>query len=425
VRWSLGSQQILQSFQGDTAAPTLRFTLPPVTHPQPVRLERTLLRDARSDAAVGWTLWVLPDAPALDPGLLVAGDDDRLAGLFDGARRIGADDPIDPATPVVVAVALTSPILDYLQAGGRVLHLTSSRPGSFKQEGTWFLRGTTWAPPEPKAFFDRCPRDLLGDLQLFELGGETVIRGKLLWEQVDPLLAFIETHDLLTVRPNLLLFDTAVGQGRLIVSALRHEGGPQTHYAGWWLARLLVDYLQHGPRSQCRLAEDTVRALRESLAAETIEVGATWCFLLDPDDVGVARGYHQPDFDDSDWQVLETRSAEEGGIWNRYDGWGWYRRTVSIQESWKGRPIRIVFDSVDDMYRLYVNGRPAGGHGQLDRSETSFLRRTWLDITEHVQPGHENTLVVRVHDWVGAGGLNGKVWLTTGPVGPEGDLLQR
>ena len=428
TRWSLAGQTVDQDLRNDMTDSSIRFVLPDVTQPQAMRLERMLLwqDDRPSGPGVDWTLWVLPEPAAAGPGTAVAAaDDERLTGLFDDARRVSAAEPIGAKAAVLITTALTPAILDYLEAGGNVLHLTSNRAGSFKQEGIWFLRGTAWAPPEPKAFFDRCPQAMLGDLQLFDLGGQAVIRGELLWEQVDPLLTFIETHDLKTVRPNLLLFDTAVGRGRLIVSALHHEGGTKTNYAGWWLAHVLVDYLQAGPRPQRRLTDQTIGALRESLSAESRDLDPTWRFMLDPKDQGTAKGYFRRDYDDSAWRTLQAASAQEGEVWNRYDGWGWYRRTVKIDKTWNQRPVRIVFDSVDDMYQLYVNGRLVGGHGRLDRSETSFLRRTWLDVTEYVEFDRLNTLAVRVHDWVGAGGLNGKVWLTTGPVGPLGDLLQR
>jgi len=77
------------------------------------------------------------------------------------------------------------------------------------------------------------------------------------------------------------------------------------------------------------------------------------------------------------------------------------------------------------MYRLYVNGKSAGGYGKIDRSESSFLKRTWLDIGDYVTYGGDNTLALQVHDWVGSGGLNGNVWLTTGPADEALELLKR
>jgi len=428
VRWSLGDQRFVQGVGGDGAGPTLRFDLPRVDRPRAVRLERVAVgADGRAiGPPVGWTLWVLPDPPELAEGVMVVDfGDAAVSDLFEGAGRLEPDSAIDARVRAVVTTAMTEPVLAYLRDGGRVLHLASDRSGSFKTESTWFLRGTAWAPRVSRAFSERCPAGVLQDLQNFELGADGVIRGELLWEQVDPLLTFIETHDLTTVRPNLLLFATTVGRGRLVVSALRHTGGAATNYAGWWLARVLVDHLVRGPAPGRGLDASVIDALWAGLAAEDRPVDPVWRFRKDPENVGVERGFFRVDFDDGDWQRLRARSAEEGRIWAGYDGWGWYRCRVPIDAGWKGRPVRIVFDSVDDMYRLYVNGREAGGHGRMDRSETSYLQRTWVDVSDLVEPGRENTLVVRVYDWVGAGGLNGAIRLTTGPVGPAADLIRR
>lgn len=374
-----------------------------------------------------WPLWALPDPAPVPPNTILHGEpgEREPATLFPGATALPPEAPIPAGTALVVTTALSGPVLDYLEAGGRVLHLTSSQRGSWRDEGTWWLRGTVWSPPRPTGFADRVPGELLRYLQLFELGGNTCLRGERLWREVDPLLMFVETHDLDRVRPNLLLFDTRVGAGRLAVSCLRHEGGEAENYAGLWLARELAAYLLDGPPPERELSPEVRDALRTALDAEIVKLETPWRFVTDPAGDGLERGYERLDCDDGGWRELLARSPEEGAIWNAYDGWGWYRQRLTIPGGWAGKRIRLVFDSVDDMYELYVNGRLVGGYGKLDRSESSFLRRTWQDITPFVEPGGENLVVVRVYDWVGAGGLNGEAWLTTGPVEEGLDFLRR
>jgi len=419
LRWSLGKQQ------GSTQheAVTIEFKLPSsVERPERVHLQRQV----DNENEISWELWVLPELRPAPEGMLIYGDaDGQLRRLFPQAAVLEPNRAVPSDTPVLVTRRMSREILDYLRAGGRVLHLTSDQSGSFKDAGTWFLRGTAWTPREPQAFFRRCPGAMLSYLQLFELGGNSVIRGEVLWEQVDPLLTFIETHDLTTVRPNLLLFQTGVEKGRLIVSGLRHDGDQKTNYAGHWLAQELVAYLREGPAPTRSLDAATLEVLYDSLDTETVDLDPVWRFTLDRDNQGVDAGFYQSDFDDSTWQRLETRSAAEGEIWGRYDGWGWYRKTITVPKDWEGKKVRLVFDNVDDMYRLYVDGILAGGYGKIDRSESSFLKRTWVDLSDHVTCGVENLLAVRVHDWVGAGGLSGKVWLTTGPVEERLELLRR
>jgi len=163
----------------------------------------------------------------------------------------------------------------------------------------------------------------------------------------------------------------------------------------------------------------------ESLSAETIAIAGPWRFATDPDERGVAEEWFGRDFDASGWRLLAAGSPEEGAIWNAYDGWAWYRVTIAVPAGWRGRRAKIVFDSVDDMYELYVNGRRAGGYGKLDRTESSYLTRTAVDVTAHLAPGEENLLVLRVYDWGGGGGIGGAATLATGSVREGLDLLRR
>ncbi|MFH2001432.1 MAG: sugar-binding domain-containing protein [Planctomycetota bacterium] len=374
-----------------------------------------------------WELWALPEPAPVPDGTVLYGDlpSPGAQSLFPDAERLAQGAAIARDTPAVVAFALSRPVLDYMEAGGRVLHFTSGLSGSFKTERLWFLRGTAWAPPEPGAFFRAVPRDMLSYLQLFELGGSSIIRGDLLFDHVDPLLLHLETHDMDRVRPNLLLFDTNLGQGRLMVSGLRHEGGPEKNYAGLWLARALLDYLVKGPKPDRSLCKEVLDALRSNLDTHVVLLDAPWRFKKDEENKGIEEGWFEPDRDDSAWEKLSARSTRESEIWNAYDGWGWYRNKITIPAGWEGKQIRWVSDSVDDMYELYVNGLKAGSHGSIDRASTSYLQRTWVDLTPFVKAGEPALLAIRIHDWVGGGGLNGEAFLTTGPVEKGLELLNR
>lgn len=398
-----------------------------VETPTPVKLTRTQKNTARNRRDIAWEMWALPDPSPIPSDLIVYGDqpDEGLESLFPSATELATGKPIPASTSAVVTYALSEPVIAYLEQGGRVLHLTSAQRGSLRTESLWFGRGTAWAPPVPQAFFDRCPRQMLSTLQLFELGGTDVMRGETLWDQVDPLLTFLETHDLERVRPNLLLFVTGVGRGRLAVSCLRHEGGQTDNYAGLWLARELVSYLIEGSAPTRALSKELSEAIVSGLTAEVQDVEGPWQFRKDPKAVGVEKAWFRTDTDTTGWSQLTPRSAEEGDIWNRYDGWGWCRKAIDIPEHWQGRRVHLVFDSVDDMYELHVNGKKAGAYGKMDRSESSFLKRTWQDVSSVLRYGESNQITVRVYDWVGSGGLNGDIWFTTGPADPELDLIHR
>jgi hypothetical protein len=435
VRWEVPGSAASSLAWGGTEAPggdrlgkEVVFSVEnSVTRPTRVSVHQDILPKNGPHRRSSWDLWALPAPAPVPPGAVLYGDHagKDLAKLFPGAVSVEAGKAVPEGTPVVVTCALTAQVMAYLEKGGKVLHITSSVAGSIREEDIWFLRGVAWAPPVPEAFFERVPREMLPYLQLFDLGGGTIIRGEKLWEQVDPLLSFLETHDLTRVRPNLMLFITGAGAGKLAVSCLRHEGGEKENYAGLWLAREIVAYLCNGPAPSRALTPELVEALKTGLSAEVRHVEGPWRFTKDPTNAGLDQGWFKTDFDDRAWIELAPRSAEEGKIWNAYDGWGWYRKRISIPAAWKGARVRIVFDSVDDMYELFVNGRKAGSYGKQDQSQSSFLTKTWVDVGEFVRPGEENLFALRVYDWVGSGGIGGPVWLTTGPVEEGLDLLKR
>ncbi len=69
----------------------------------------------------------------------------------------------------------------------------------------------------------------------------------------------------------------------------------------------------------------------------------------------------------------------------------WYRRTFSVPREWSDRNILLHFGSVDWQSDVFVNGKKVAGHkGGYDPFS--------INITEALNPGSEQELVVRVWD---------------------------
>ena len=63
-----------------------------------------------------------------------------------------------------------------------------------------------------------------------------------------------------------------------------------------------------------------------------------------------------------------------------YLGAGWYRREMTLPREWAGQRTWLNFGAVDWHARVWLNGRPIGGH---TGGYTPFA----LDLSPYLQPG--------------------------------------
>ncbi len=150
---------------------------------------------------------------------------------------------------------------------------------------------------------DTIPRQLLIELQHFDLAGPVVPDINYL-EQIDPILMLWHNHDIRRVKTHSLVFETCVGKGRLLVSALQHTA--RTNSAGRWLLHAFVQHLDGGPNPTHSFSTTTVRRMREKIDEKKIElIRKTWRFKTDSKNAGLANKWHLPstELDDS-WKDI-------------------------------------------------------------------------------------------------------------------------
>ena len=190
-----------------------------------------------------------------------------------------------------------------------MLLLPDGEKGSFPLSHEWFLRGAPYIAEHP--LLEKVPRQLLVELQHFDLAGPVVPDMKYL-DQIDPILMLWNNHDLDRVKTQGLLFETRVGDGRLLVSALRHT--QDTNAVGQWLAQLLVDHLATGPQPRHALADATVEFMRAKIDEQRIDLTKqTWQFQPDADNQGLEDKWHEPDYKPGDaWKPIRIGQAWEG-----------------------------------------------------------------------------------------------------------------
>ena len=143
-------------------------------------------------------------------------------------------------------------------------------------------------------------------------------------------------------------------------------------------------------------------------------------FRIDPESQGESKGWQTPGFDDSKWRKLEVGTHWEGqGITMRnphysvstglpYDGDAWYRIPVAVPSDWNGRELYFEADSIDDLDRVWFNGREIGHTGE-DTPSYWEARRLYPIPADAVRFGGRNVIAVKVRDLRGNGGILGKV----------------
>ena len=127
-----------------------------------------------------------------------------------------------------------------------------------------------------------------------------------------------------------------------------------------------------------------------------------------------SKDFLKPAYDDSSWQTVNVPHdyVIEGSFDPKADeahGYlpvepGWYRKTISVPASDKGRRLWLEFDGVYRDSQMWLNGHFLGRHAS---GYTSFR----YDVSEIARTGADNLLVVRVDPtafegwWYEGGGI--------------------
>ena len=216
----------------------LDWPTPQVTAPTNL-IVRARVKSDHGEYKNAWPVWVVPVSKPADDLKNVRISSTLSADL---AKELfpscGQFDASAGGDSIIVAARFDDSLVNWLEKGGRVLMLPDGQRLSFPTAGHWFLRG---APYIPESALSRIvPRQFLLELQHFDLASPVVSQLAHL-EAFDPMLMLWDTHDAATVKTHGLIFETAVGKGRVLVSAIRHTG--KENAAGQWLLSVLLNHL--------------------------------------------------------------------------------------------------------------------------------------------------------------------------------------
>lgn len=129
----------------------------------------------------------------------------------------------------------------------------------------------------------------------------------------------------------------------------------------------------------------------EGFGREVYNFNVGWRFFK-----GSADGAEKPDFDDSNWQLvnlphgLELLPDEASGSMN-YQGEAWYRKKFRVPQNLEGKKVYLNFEAIMGKCKVWINGKFIGGHfgGYLP-----FI----LDVSDAVNYGDQDNSIAVLAD---------------------------
>lgn len=146
-----------------------------------------------------------------------------------------------------------------------------------------------------------------------------------------------------------------------------------------------------------------ISSFTQSPSPKEIDLSKSWRFAPDPQNIGKAEKWFSPEYDDSDWALIDAGARWEEQGYPNLDGFAWYRKKVRVPAEWKGKKVWLKIEAVNDAYELYVNGKSVSYFGEANISVAS--RPTFTEIGGQLKYGEKNQIAIQVNDWGNSGGL--------------------
>jgi beta-glucuronidase len=122
----------------------------------------------------------------------------------------------------------------------------------------------------------------------------------------------------------------------------------------------------------------------------SISLSGEWCFSIDKDQVGEGQRWANPDFDDSSWAIVQVpHTWNVMPAYSEYEGFAWYRKNFVIPSESRSAHLRLRFEAVFYLARVWLNGQYLGQH---EGGYAPFE----FDVTSVAKPGMQNVIAVQV-----------------------------
>ncbi|MSR44973.1 MAG: hypothetical protein EXS15_06425 [Phycisphaerales bacterium] len=174
-----------------------------------------------------------------------------------------------------------------------------------------------------------------------------------------------------------------------------------------------------GAAFEQRSPSDVKVAAEQASRAYDAAIGAYW-EALQTKDPGFQQQWQRGTADSSSgWSVGQVPGAHGAALGTeslaKFDGGTWWRRSVTLPQSWVGRDLKLSLGPIDDSDVAWVNGTEVGRTTGLHAAA-----RNYLVPAAAVRAG-SNDVTVFVLDTGGAGGMYGTIdQLVIAPSAPTG-----
>jgi sialate O-acetylesterase len=117
---------------------------------------------------------------------------------------------------------------------------------------------------------------------------------------------------------------------------------------------------------------------------------------------GTPHPYTTPEYNDDKWLHMKLPGLwEDGGI-GLFDGIVWFRKNFSIPENFKLNNAVLKIGKIDDTDITWLNGTIVG------QTYMQYSKLREYPVPDGLLKHGENSIVVRVEDYIGGGGIYGK-----------------
>ena len=96
--------------------------------------------------------------------------------------------------------------------------------------------------------------------------------------------------------------------------------------------------------------------------------------------IGNDPSFASAEFNDSKWEKIRVPGVWERQGYEDYDGYAWYRTGFTVSADLKDKILILDLGTIDDVDRVYLNGRLIGGKGEISPEYlTAYnIRRRYL-----------------------------------------------